>query len=42
MPKKKSSLGPIWAVVIAVALSAALVIGFLDRKKDKEELNTLT
>lgn len=63
MPQKKSSLGPIWAVVIAgalllvvvqflpdkagaqklahffiaIALIAALAIGFMDRKKDKGE-----
>ena len=63
MPKKKSSLGPIWAVVIAgalllvvvqflpdkagaqklahffiaIALIAALAIGFMDRKKNKED-----
>ena len=63
MPRPKSTLGPIWAVVIAgalllvivqflpdkasaqklahffiaIALIAALVIGFVDRKKDREE-----
>ncbi len=63
MPQKKSSLGPIWAVVIAgamllvvvqflpdkaraqklahlfiaIALIAALAIGFMDRKKNKED-----
>ena len=63
MPQKKSSLGPIWAVVIAgalllvvvqflpdkagaqklahffiaIALTAALAIGFMDRKKNKDE-----
>ena len=63
MPQKKSSLGPIWAVVIAgalllvvvqflpdkaraqklahffiaIALIAALAIGFMDRRKNKED-----